>query len=420
MARNLLKRLIACKRANALIIVAATLPLMIGAGAIGLDTIQLTVAKRTLQRTADSAAMAGAWAIATGQNTTGATSAVDRDLTLNNKITLSSTRVVENAPTTGNFAGDSRAVRVVLRAERSVPFMSFFTDSTMGIEVDATAAAVPDGRYCVISLENTTATGITFGGSATVNLGCGVATNSTGSSAIAFNGGPLVTASPVAARGGVPAASNFQGTTTVIPNAPLQPDPFAGLANPTIPTVPPCQSKLTVGPNQSVPPLTPGCYRGMDLKGTVTLQPGTYYIDGDELSFGSQANVTGNGVTFVLTSSTAASNPGSVAKLTMNGGAEVKLTAPTTGEYSGLIIYQDRRATDSSPHINGNSESVLDGAIYMPSQAVTFNGTTGFDVRCMRLVSRRVTFSGNADIINNCPSTAPVRGFNGLAVRLVG
>jgi Flp pilus assembly protein TadG len=60
--RNL-KDLRRCKRGNALIMVAATAPLLIGASAIGLDTIQVTLAKRQLQRAADSAALAGAYTI---------------------------------------------------------------------------------------------------------------------------------------------------------------------------------------------------------------------------------------------------------------------------------------------------------------------------------------------------------------------
>jgi hypothetical protein len=103
----------------------------------------------------------------------------------------------------------------------------------------------------------------------------------------------------------------------------------------------------------------------------------------------------------------------------MNGGADVRLTAPTGGPFPGLIIYQDRRAPDDSPHINGGSNAMLDGAIYMPSQEVTFNGNSGLDVVCLRLVTRRVKFSGTTDLVNNCPANDPRRGFAGLIVRLV-
>src|SRR5438067_10699613 len=101
------------ERGNVMVIVAACMPLIIGAAAVGVDTIQLTMAKRQLQRAADSAALAGAYALVQSK---GVTAAVDRDLTLNNQIPLSTPRVVENAPTVGTYAGDARAVRVVLSA----------------------------------------------------------------------------------------------------------------------------------------------------------------------------------------------------------------------------------------------------------------------------------------------------------------
>jgi hypothetical protein len=233
----------------------------------------------------------------------------------------------------------------------------------------------------------------------------------------------------------VPTASSFLGTTTVIPNSPAQPDPFASLANPTLPIL--CLPKLVVddkGKDAAATPVAPGCYKGLDFKGKATLSPGVYYIDGDELSFGSQTDVEGTGVTFVLTSSNIVSNPDTVAGLKMNAGANVRLTAPTAGEYANLLIYQDRRAslseaaadgeTDKAKadkyHINGGSNSILDGAIYMPKSQVTFNGGSGLDVRCLRLVTLRIKFSGNTSMVNNCPANHASRGFTGLTIRLVG
>jgi Flp pilus assembly protein TadG len=412
-----LNRLIRCKRGNTLIVVAAAAPLLIGASAIGVDTIQVALAKRQLQRSADSAAMAGAYSVLQSGSVS---TAVTRDLTHNNRITLAGAPTIENAPTTGAFAGNARAVRVVLRANRTVPFMSFFTGSTMAVEVEATAAAVPDGTYCVVSLENTSATGVSFGGNTTTDLGCGVATNSTGPAAISVNGSPTVMASPIAAVGGVPPASRFGTGSVTLPYSPPQPDPFAGLPSADIPSSvsSPCPS-VSVNPNNTTT-LSPGCFSGMDIKGTVTLNPGVYYINGSTLSFGSQAHVTGTGVTFILTSTSAATSPSSIAQIDMNGGAELNLTAPSSGTYSGVLVYQHRNAPLTNQHINGNSTSRIDGAFYMPSTEITFNGNAGMAVQCLRLVGRRVNFSGNSNLVNTCPPNSPNRGFNGLMVRLVG
>src|ERR1044072_374344 len=129
----------------------------------------------------------------------------------------------------------------------------------------------------------------------------------------------------------------------------------------------------------------------MDIKGTVTLAPGVYVIDGGTLGFGSQANVTAIGVTFVLTSKTAASDPSSIADVSINGGAQLNFSAPTSGTYAGVMMYQDRRAPDGSSQINGNSASSFQGGFYFPGRQLTFNGTTGMQTQCLQLVARRVT-----------------------------
>ena len=410
-----LSRLWRNERGNALIVCAATLPLVIGAAAIGVDTIQVSVAKRQLQRAADSAALAGAYAIVQSQDVDGA---VVYDLTLNDDVALSGSPTIENAPTVGSYAGNDRAVRVVLAADRSVPFFSFFRDSTMPITAEATAAIVYQGQYCMVSLEDTNVTGITFTGSTSVNLGCGVVSNATSANAISADGASTVIASPVAAVGGVPSSASYASGTMLLPYSPAQSDPYSDLPTPTVPT--PCNPELKVQPNDPRVDVAPGCYRGMDIKGPVNFLPGQYIIDGRSLSFGSQADVTGTGITFILTSSTAATDPSSIATISMHGHAVLDITAPTTGAYEGVLMYQDRRAPFGDSHINGNSASRFHGGFYFPSQQLTFNGNTGMRTECIQLVARRLVFSGNSSVQNTCPEEGGAEAFDATFVRLVG
>ena len=411
--RNFARRLAKDRKGNALLIVGAGLPMLIGAAGIAVDSIQLALTKRQLQRSADSAAIAGAYGVLRRQSVQ---QAATRDLQLNNEMVLAASPVVENAPTTGSYRGNNRAVRVVLRADRVTPFMSFFGGGATTVQVESTAAAVFSAEMCVISLENTAVTGVTFAGSTTVNLGCGVASNSTATAAISAGGASAVTASPIAAVGGVPASSSYRGTTELYSNSIPQEDPFAGLPDATVP--PNCQNQLNVQPNQTRT-VSPGCYRGMDIKGTAILQPGTYIIDGGTLSFGAQANITGVGVTFILTSSNAVSNPSSIATLDMHGGAILDIKAPADGTYKGVLLYQDRRATLTNIMINGNSASRFQGSFYLPSQQVTFNGNTGMQTRCVQFVARRLVFTGNSNIQNVCPENEGSKAFETLQVRLV-
>jgi Flp pilus assembly protein TadG len=425
-----LRKLSRSERGNALVVCAATLPLVIGSAAIGVDTIQVSLARRQLQRAADSAAIAGALAKHAEQNVA---TAANHDLSLNNDVTLSTAAVIENAPTVGAYAGNQQAVRVVLTATRSVPFMSFFTGSNMTVTTEATATSIFQGEYCMVSLERANVSGaIAIGGSATVNLGCGMISNSSSNTAVTAGGSSTITASPVAAVGGVPASSSYASGTVRLPFSPAQADPYAGLPNPTVPGG--CSSQplraqpqdnftISGSTNAQGGQVSPGvyCYNGMDIKGTVTLPPNSIiYLNGGNFDIGAQAHLTGEHVTFILTSSTAATDPGSIAQLSINGGAELDLTASSTGTYEGVLFYQDRRAPYGSSQINGNSLSMLRGGIYFPNRQLVFNGTAGMSTECIQLVGRRLAFSGNASVNNSCPAGEGAEAFQATFVRLVG
>lgn len=421
-----LNKLVRNERGNVLVIVAAAMPLVIGAAAIGVDTVQVSLAKRQLQRSADSAALAGVYALVQTQNVN---TAVNHDLALNNDVTLSGSPVIQNAPTVGSYAGNPNAVRVVLTAQRTVPFMRFFTGTTMTVTAEATAARVYQGQYCAIALEDTNTTGISIGGSATVNLGCGMISNSTSPTSVTAGGSSSITASPVAGVGGVPSSGNYASGTVLLPYSPEQADPYAALPTPVVPSG--CSNQaLRVQPTETltVGTSTPGyvspgvyCWKGLDIKGTVTFPANSIiYVDGSSLDFGAQANVTGSGVTFILTSATAASNANSIAQVSINGGATLNLTAPDSGTYSGVLMYQDRRANYGTSHINGNSSTTFRGGFYFPNRELVFNGTSGMQTTCVQFVGRRLSFSGNASIQNTCPSGSGSQAFDATRVRLVG
>ena len=395
-------------------IAAVCLPLLVGAAGLAVDTTQWTYWRRQLQREADSAALAGAFAKAQSKDPV---VAANSDLSRTNTILLSGPADIHSAPTTGAFIGNSQAVRVSLTTSQRLPFSGSFMLATPAISASATAAVVSNGDYCALALSPTTASaGIKMQGSASLNFGCGLATNSQAANAVTAGGSSSITATPVSAVGGLTASNNYVGGTQLLPYSLPQPDPFANLPTPS-PSG--CQSQVTVGPN-TTQTLSPGCYSGMNLKGTVTLNPGTYYIDGGSFSVGSQAIVAGDGVTIILTSSSAASSPSLIATLNVNGGATLQLTAPTSGTYKGILFYQDRRALDSGADtLNGNASSKLQGALYFPSQELDFSGTSGMTTDCLQLVAYRLTFIGNTSVSNQCPAASGAASFKGVQVRLV-
>jgi hypothetical protein len=409
--------ILANEAGNALIVTALTIPILIGSAGLATDTVQWSLWKRELQREADSAALAGAYAKAQGAPPI---SAATGEINRRPLVTLYGTPIVENAPTIGSYAGNANAVRVKLSARKRLPFSAMFMRNLPIVSAEATAAVLNNGNYCVLALENSATTGITMQGNATVNMGCGMATNSNGASAVVAGGSSSIRATPVSAVGQIP-AGNYTSDTQLLPNSLTQADPFSNLPNPVLPT--PC-SNLSVNSNKTKtidPSVDGNCFTGIDIKGTATFLPGIYYVNGGTVSFNSQAVVNGTGVTFILTSSTAATNPSSIATLNINGGATLNLSPPTSGTYAGILFYQDRRAQDSGTNqVNGNASSVLEGAFYFPSQALSFSGTSGMVTNCIQIVSKRVTFIGNTTVNNSCPVGSGAHAFTGTRVRLVG
>src|SRR5687768_615160 len=222
-----LKSLWKDRRGNALVIAAASLPLVLGSAGLASDTIQWALWKRQLQRAADSAALAGVYSIAANDGAnTGVDAAVTRDLAVNSHVGITTTKDVDSSPTVGAFTADPFAVRVELSIQKELSFSSFFLSTAPTITAAATATIVPSGQYCVVSLEDTAVTGINATGSTNLNLGCGMITNSTSLSAAVATGSSNVVASPIAAVGGIPASNNWGAGTTLQPFTVAQDDPF--------------------------------------------------------------------------------------------------------------------------------------------------------------------------------------------------
>ena len=409
---SFLKKIARSESGNVLILFGLSMPLLIGLAGLGTDTVQWTLMKQQLQRSADSAALNGAYAKAQSENVS-ANANLDLTKTLDGFSGVGIT--VQNAPATGAFAGNTRAVRVVLAYGKALPFSSLFLSNPPTISVEAVAAVLNNGDYCVISLEDTNVTGVTFSGSSIVDLGCGVASNATGTDAVSASGATRVSATPIAAVGNVPPSGNYQTGTVLVPYSIPQRDPFGSLADPTSSLPNPCSGgSLNIKSNESIT-INPGCYSSINVQGKVTMNPGTYYIKGGNFSTNSQSNITANGVTIILTG-----DGTNIGQVDMNGGANIVMSAPTSGTYRGVLFYMDKDAPFRDNKFNGGASGSFLGAIYMPSQQVSLQGNSTFTTDCLQIVSRRVVMTGNTTITNDCPVGTASDSFVGTQVRLVG
>ena len=421
--RKLFRKLWNDERGNALIIAGAALPLVIGSAGLASDTVQWTLWKRQLQRAADSAALAGVYAKV--QNNSGQTpaQAVDADLLDNNhtNITLLGGYPEVTYPT---GSGWLNGVKVKLALQKELGFSSVFMSSPPVIVAEATAATIATGVYCVVSLEETSATGITATGNGTIDLGCGMITNSTSISAAIATGSSEVYATPIAAVGNVGESDNWNDAE-LLPFTVKQEDPFADVNPPSFSPCPGAANRIRNNSSQAAIDRTADtgvvCVSEIDAGGTVNLGSATYVIDGGDLTVGAQGRLTCNGCTIILTNSSTSSTA-TIGDVDINAGAQINMTAPTSGTFEDILFYQDRRAPSGSStvnKINGNSSSTFSGAMYFPNQQLQVNGTAGLNFSCAQFVARRVEFSGNGSITNSCPGGYGNGSIMGKHVRLV-
>jgi len=90
--------------------------------------------------------------------------------------------------------------------------------------------------------------------------------------------------------------------------------------------------------------------------------------------------------------------------VSMNGTASVKLSAPTSGTYSGVLFYGDRTGTTAQSTFNGTADSLLTGAIYFPKQQVNYLGNFSGIGGCTQVVADTLQWSGNATVNQDCTS----------------
>ncbi len=293
-------------------------------------------------------------------------------------------------PLDGDYAGDPDAYEVVITRSRSLLLSALFLTEDMEIRVRAVSRSTQRSAYCVLALASNAANAINFSGGPTVKLnGCGVNANSIADDALNLTGNAYLEASWAQVRGEIDQSGK---TTLKTEDAPeehsfLRTDPFAGLHAPAQPANCPSGNPSTYSP------CTFSGGISWNSHANVTLQPGTYFVDG-AMSISGGAKITGTGVTLYFT------DGGSIR---VNGGAEMNITAPSSGTYAGMAMVQSRSAPAGVTNkFNGGSTMNIQGAIYFPKQDVEFTGGNALGGGCTRIVSNTVTFTGNAVMGNNC------------------
>lgn len=172
--------------------------------------------------------------------------------------------------------------------------------------------------------------------------------------------------------------------------------------------------------------LAPGtnCFSSISTKPNKSLNvPSTYtgpiYVNGGDVDL--KGNFNCSSCTIVLTNKSTAANA-TIGSLTSNAQAQNNITAPTSGTYKGIAIYQDRRATAGTNKVNGGSNNVIQGAVYFPKSVLQVNGTGDAVSLCAMWVAKNIQLIGTSTIKISSPDDSECSGSGmpkGSAVKMV-
>jgi hypothetical protein len=361
---------------------AVAMPVIVGGFGLGAEVGWWYFNQRKVQSAADMAAYAGAVALRSGKSSSEILEAAGDAADKSGFVADRGELTASAPPTEGAYTGDARAVEATVEEELPRMFTALFADGPVQVAGRAVARITDGQQTCILALDQQASGAVTFiGSTSAILIGCNVHSNSLADDSVIVAGSATVQTPCLSAAGMVSVTDGlslddcvapYEHADTALPET--TPNVFGGGAGSTY-------------------NITPGRYRGMDIRRNVNMAPGVYVIDGGTLKVNSTATVRGTGVTFFLTNG---------ATLDMEGGADVTLSAPTSGAYSGVLAYVDRSSPYNVHKVNGNSSSTVNGAIYAASGKVQMNGTSTFGGGCTQIVALQIEFSGNAGIGVDC------------------
>jgi prepilin-type N-terminal cleavage/methylation domain-containing protein len=198
------------------------------------------------------------------------------------------------------------------------------------------------------------------------------AVNSSSSGSMTFSGGDTMQANGVYTQSPSPVspAGAYGGPYG---QGPPIPDPYATLPDPDTSTLPTQVSSSSLAGG-------PGVYtNAVSIASKQAIRPGIYVFE-KGLAIGGLpgTTVSGTGVFFFIGIPNAAPGTPQTAAYSVTGNGAVNLTAPATGTYAGVVIFQSRTDSNTLQIAGNGTNSTYGGVIYAPDAAVNTsgNGTT--------------------------------------------
>lgn len=378
------------------------IPTVLGTTALAIDVGVWYLQRSELQSIADAVASSAALEFSYG-NTYGIQEAL-ADAALTGVDVSGITEIsVNRPPLAGAYAGDNGAVEVELATPGTIFFAGFVFDDSFNVAARAVATTTIFDDACMVGLDQTAPQAIRASGNLTVDMDCGIASNSNDADSVWVNGNVNLNVPSLTTAGGI-----YEQPSGVIDGVNTR-ENTRRIDNPYSDLTPPfysdCDYNNTSITSNAV--LSPGTYcGGLSIGGSADVQfdPGTYIIDAGDFTISGNADVYGSGVTIILTSTTDV-----YGGIKITGGSDIDLSAPTSGDYQGIVFFQDPDADpDNTNMITGNADMHIEGALYLPVGHLDFGGNGVWEGECTQFIANSITITGDAHVGNDCDDM-PIR-----------
>jgi hypothetical protein len=398
---------------------------MVGFAGLAVDAGYLQWAKRRTQVAADAAAMGALRELERRSSNDAVVLAGRADAGLNGFTNGLDQTVVDilNPPASGQFTGNSQAVQAVVERAWPTIFMRIFGRNSVTMSARAvarTATAQGSRGACIFALNPTMKSALQINGT-TIEMytQCDVMVKSNHTEAFTLGSSATVYVGHQAKIGvvggwainGGSSIRDEDGDTYEPVRVQDFGDPFATLPEPSPSNVTTTVRGNNVRYDKNQPPannlIAPGVYCGGidigDTNGqTYTFQAGTFVLAGGGLTINSSARVAGTGVMFYNTEGGSGWGCGNsnYKPVTINGQSGVSLSAPTSGTFSGILMFESRAISSNQfNQIVGGGSGYFDGGLYFRNTALKFAGNSS-NTGALVLVADNISILGTTTLKN--------------------
>ncbi|WP_443747290.1 Tad domain-containing protein [Asticcacaulis solisilvae] len=362
---------------NATMVFALSLTALVVVVGGGIDFNSAVSGHAQLQDAVDAAVLTGVRA--SSNNAASASSAFSANVA--SSIAASASQSYSSGTSSSsNSSGTVNQVTMTGLATVQKPTFMLGLVGINAFSLSASATAVADkasSNPCIYVLDPSSTQSLLVNSGASVTApNCEIHVKSTGNPAAIFNSGSSLNFKKICIAG-----ANVIRNSVTVPNLSLscaaQDDPYAG----TLPT--PSSSSCTysnLNYNGATVALQPGVYCGWfnfnNSSATVTMAPGVYVIKGGGWNVNG-GTWTGSGVTIYYADTS---------KIQFNSGISANLSAPTSGTYKNILMYEAAGLSKTQFVLNDSVSNQLSGLIWLPSRQLTLNAKSGIQSDSLTMV----------------------------------